>query len=255
MTSLPPFPETDWAWFFDVDGTLSFIAESPEHARVDDRMLDLIARLQHQSLGAVAAISGRSIDDVDALFPGLKLAVAGQHGAERRDATGRLYQISVSQENLQAMRAAVVEMTRHHAGLLLEDKGLSLALHYRKVPRLGPFVLRELRAIFLKHGDGFQLQLGKCVVEVVAVGHTKGTVVLEFMTEIPFKGRRAVYLGDDVTDENAFAVVNDIGGVSIKVGAGPTVAQYRLIDVAAVRQWLESPSLQLLRQYSDGDQT
>ena len=255
MTSLPPLPNRDWAWFFDVDGTLALIAESPGHARVDALILDLIARLQEQSSGALAAISGRSIRDVDTLFPGLKLAAAGQHGAERRDASGQLHKASVSLEKLHTMRAAMIEMTQHHAGLLLEDKGLSLALHYRKVPRLGPFVLRELRAIYLQHGDGFQLQLGKCVVEVVAVGHTKGTAVLEFMTEIPFKGRRAVYLGDDVTDENAFAVVNDIGGISIKVGAGPTVAHYRLIDVAAVRQWLDSPSLQLRRQNFGGDLT
>ena len=149
------------------------------------------------------------------------------------------------------MRDALREVERRHDGLFLEDKGLSLALHYRQVPKLGTLVLREVSTLFRQMGPGFHLQTGKCLIEVVPLGNTKGTVVAEFMTEEPFRGRVPAFLGDDVTDESAFAVVNDLGGVSIKVGVGPTHARYRLIDVMAVRSWLAS--LRTLTMVSNTD--
>ncbi|MGV3707497.1 MAG: trehalose-phosphatase, partial [Gemmatimonas sp.] len=202
----------------------------------------------------VALISGRAIRDIDHLFPNFQLAAAGQHGAERRHADGTLVRQPQPSPSLLQMRDALRDMERRHHGLLLEDKGLSLALHYRQAPRLGAFVLREVRALYLQMGPGFNMQTGKCVVEIVPIGNTKGTVINEFMAESPFAGRIPAFLGDDVTDESAFAVVNDLGGVSIKVGAGPTQAQYRLIDVMAVRQWLASlPSLTAVHTFDDGD--
>lgn len=88
-----------------------------------------------------------------------------------------------------AIRDALRELERRHHELLLENKGLSLALPYRQVPRVASIVLREVRALFLQTGLGYHLQVGKCVVEIVPVGQTKGTVVTEFMTEPPFRGR------------------------------------------------------------------
>lgn len=254
MTIPPPTPELDWAWFFDIDGTLAQIEMSPDAVRVDGVMQYLIAALHEKTDGAVALISGRAIRDIDKLFPNFTLAAAGQHGAERRHADGSLVRQPQPSESLLTMRDALREMERRHHGLLLEDKGLSLALHYRQVPRLGSFVLREVRALYLQMGPGFNMQTGKCVVEIVPIGNTKGTVINEFMGEAPFMGRTPAFLGDDVTDESAFAVVNDLGGVSIKVGAGPTLARYRLIDVLAVREWLASlPTLTAVHNFDDGD--
>lgn len=238
MTNHPPPPVLDWAWFFDIDGTLAQIEISPDAVRIDLVMQYLINELHDQSRCALALISGRALHDIDKLFPNFKIAAAGQHGAERRNADGVIVRQPLPTPSLLAMRDGLREIERRHHGLLLEDKGLSLALHYRQVPRLAFFVLREVRALFLQMGPGFHMQTGKCVVEIVPVGHTKGTVITEFMTEHPFRGRVPAFLGDDVTDENAFRVVNDLGGVSIKVGAGPTKAQHRLIDVMAVRDWL-----------------
>lgn len=242
MTNIPPAPQLEWAWFFDIDGTLARIELSPDAVRVDGVMQYLIEALHEKTGGAVALVSGRSLHDVDKLFPHFTLAAAGQHGAERRHSDGTVVRQPMPSAHLLQMRDALREMERRHSGLMLEDKGLSLSMHYRQVPRLGAFVQREVRALFQQFGSGFQMQLGKCVVEIVPMGHTKGTVVNEFLGEEPFRGRTPAFLGDDVTDENAFAVVNALGGVSIKVGAGPTLAPYRLDDVAAVREWLASLS-------------
>lgn len=254
MMDFPPPPDLEWAWFFDIDGTLAQIEMSPDAVRVDIVMQYLIAALHEQSHCAVALVSGRALRDIDKLFPNFTLAAAGQHGAERRHANGSIVRQPSPSAPLLAMRDALREMERRHHGLLLEDKGLSLALHYRQVPRLGAFVLREVRALFLRMGPGFHMQTGKCVVEILPVGNTKGTVVTEFMSEPPFRGRIPVFLGDDVTDENAFAVVNALGGISIKVGAGPTQARYRLIDVLNVRDWLASlPALTTVNHSDTGD--
>lgn len=255
MTSLPPTPHLEWAWFFDIDGTLARIEMSPDAVRVDGVMQFLIEALHEKTGGAVALVSGRSLRDIDTLFPHFILAAAGQHGAERRHANGVVVRQPAPGVRLLAMRDALREMERRHAGLMLEDKGLSLTMHYRHVPRLGAFVQREIRALFLQMGDGFQMQLGKCVVEIVPTGHSKGSVVNEFLAESPFSGRTPVFLGDDVTDETAFAVVNALGGISIKVGAGPTLAPYRLNDVPAVRDWLASLSPLTVLNHSDAGDT
>lgn len=256
MTDRPPIPHLDWAWFFDIDGTLAQIEMSPAAVRIDMVMQYLIDELHEQSKCALALISGRSLRDIDALFPNFTIAAAGQHGAERRNADGIVVRQPLPSAELLQMRDALRDIEQRHHGLLLEDKGLSLALHYRQVPRLGSFVLREVRALFLQMGPGFHMQTGKCVVEIVPVGHTKGTVITEFMTEDPFRGRVPAFLGDDVTDENAFRVVNDLGGVSIKVGAGPTQARYRLIDVLAVRDWLTTlPALTAVSPSDTEDNT
>lgn len=240
MTAAPPAPRLEWAWFFDIDGTLARIEKLPDEVRVDAVVLEFIEALNEQTDGAVALVSGRSLADIDRLFPSVMVAAAGQHGAERRNRNGAVVRRPEPSEKLLEMRDALRDMERRHVGLLLEDKGLSLALHYRNVPRLASFVQREVQALYRQMGSGFHMQGGKYVVEIVPVGHTKGTVVNEFMLERPFSGRVPVFLGDDVTDESAFTVVNNLGGVTIKVGAGPTHAQFRLRDVAAVQQWLST---------------
>lgn len=253
-TRLPP-PQLEWAWFFDIDGTVTQIEQSPDAVRVDLVMQFLIASLHEQTGGAVALISGRSLTDIDKLFPNYSIAAAGQHGAERRHANGTIVRRPAPTPELLVMRDALRAIERAHEGLLLEDKGLSLALHYRKAPELEAFVQQAVRAVLGEMGHGYHMQSGKCVVEIVPVGHTKGSVIKEFMTEAPFHGRTAVVLGDDITDEHAFEAVNELGGVSIKVGAGSTRAAFRLIDVPAVRSWLTTLSPLTQLHFSDAGET
>ncbi|MFI5310002.1 MAG: trehalose-phosphatase [Gemmatimonadales bacterium] len=234
----PAAPQTDWAFFFDIDGTLIEVAESPAHARVDAHLRRIIARLRRSTGGAVALISGRSIADIDALFPGTRFPVAGQHGVERRSAAGVLSRHAFPTAQLAEARSRLAAATVRHPGLLLEDKGLSLALHYRAAPRLAGFSHRLVRSLAAPMGAAFCVLAGKCVVEMKPAGRDKGVAVLEFMGEEPFSGRTPVFIGDDVTDEYGFAAVNGAGGHSVKVGPGRTTARWRLRDVRAVRDWL-----------------
>lgn len=234
-----PTAETGWAYFFDIDGTLVDIAASPSGVRLDRALMVLLEQLNHSAGGALALISGRSIADIDRLFPGSPLPVAGQHGIERRDALGRVSYHAFPSEKLAWARDQLAEAAARHRGLLLEDKGLSLALHYRRAPRLGSYAHRLARSLRARIGAEYCVQTGKRVVEIKPAGRHKGLAVLEFMQEEPFRGRRPVFVGDDATDEYGFATVNRLKGHSIKVGPGRSVARWRLPDVRAVRVWLK----------------
>lgn len=234
-----PAPRPDWAYFFDIDGTLVDIAESPERVHVDLALRRLIETLHRSAAGAVALISGRAIADIDALFPARNLPVAGQHGAERRDAAGTVSRPSHPPARFYEVRSELSAIVKRHPALRLEDKGLSLALHYRQAPQLGGYVHRVMRALQARSGGRLRFQSGKRVAELVPAASNKGSAVLEFMEEPPFRGRVLVFIGDDVTDEAAFAIVNRLGGHSVKVGAGPTAARWQIADVATVRGWLE----------------
>jgi trehalose 6-phosphate phosphatase len=234
-----PSPRCDWAYFFDVDGTLVDIADTPGAVHVSERLRALLEGLYQCAGGAVALISGRPIAEIDALFPSVRLPVAGQHGAERRDAAGHATRHQPT-EDLTAARRRLAEAIVDKPGLLLEDKGLSLALHYRRTPNLAGFVHQTMEALLADLDGEYCLQQGKSVLELKPTGKDKGRAVLEFMGEAPFADRTPVFVGDDATDEFAFATVNDVGGYSIKVGAGDTVARWRLENVKAVQQWLRS---------------
>lgn len=234
-----PVPGKNWAYFFDIDGTLVDIVESPQGVRIDRDLLRLIEELYRSAEGAVALISGRSISDIDRLFPDVRLPVAGQHGVERRDIHGRVFHHPFAFAPLDRLRDRIAQAVARNPGLLLEDKGLSLALHYRRAPHLGGFVHRLMRSLQKQMGPEYCLQSGKRVVELKPAGSDKGYAIGEFMREPTFRERTPVFVGDDMTDEYGFEMVNRLGGHSVKVGPGPTVARWRLPNVQAVRQWLE----------------
>lgn len=234
-----PVAQARWAYFFDIDGTLVDFAKSPAGVRLDRHLRRLLERLHRSAGGALALISGRSIADIDRLFPGARLPVAGQHGIERRDALGRVAHHGFPSKKLLSVRRKLAEAVTRHRGLLLEDKGLSLALHYRRVPQLGGFAHRLMWSLLAQVGTEFCVQSGKRVVEMKPTGRHKGIAVLEFMQEEPFRGRTPVFIGDDVTDEYGFAAVNRLDGYSVKVGPGRTVARWRLQNARTVRAWLE----------------
>jgi trehalose 6-phosphate phosphatase len=244
-----PAPRADWAYFLDLDGTLVDLAPSPAEVRLDDELRGCIRHLHAAAGGALALVTGRSIADVDALLDGPPLPVAGQHGLERRDACGIVRRQQVDLGRIALARDRLADLAGLHPGLALEEKGLSLALHYRAAPSLAMYVCRVMREVRRELGSEYGLLYGKCVVELRPTGSSKGTAVAEIMSEPPFRGRTAVFVGDDATDEDGFAAVNAMGGHSIKVGEGPTIARWRLADVAAVRAWLARRT----RTTDDGD--
>jgi trehalose 6-phosphate phosphatase len=234
---MPPFA-ADWSLFLDIDGTLIEFAARPQEVRVEAGLLELLRQLSEATGGAVALVSGRSVEDIDQLFAPLAFPAAGQHGTERRSAGGRIRRHAPPVEKLGVAAAELVRLTAAHAGLVLENKGMTLALHYRQAPGLRVLAEREMRNIAAGLGDGFELQGGKFVIEIKPSGKDKGSAIAEFIAEAPFAGRRPVFIGDDLTDEPGFDVVNRAGGYSVKVGPGITQARWHLFDAAAVRRWL-----------------
>lgn len=235
-----PVWRDDWALFLDVDGTILEIAATPDAVRVPAHAVSAIAAAYRRLSGAVALVSGRSLPDLDRLFAPLELPAAGSHGAQRRTATGRLAGRHDAAK-LAPARERLVQWTYAHVGTLLEDKQDSLALHYRNAPHLEPDARRVVAEAAAAAGSEFHVQEGKMVLEIKARATSKGRAIEEFMEEEPFKGRRPVFIGDDLTDEAGFEAVNRLGGHSIAVGvARPTQARWRLRDAPDVLCWLES---------------
>ncbi len=227
------------ALFLDVDGTLLEIAARPQAVSVPDDLRERLRALQPAAGGAVALISGRAIAELDELFAPLALPSAGLHGFERRDAQGAYRRMPPpSPAALEASRAAMLQLTRSHSGLLMEDKQFALALHYRGAPWLEDAVVQSMEAVAAGVAGDLELQRGKMVVELRPSGATKAHAVTAFLEEAPFAGRMPIFIGDDLTDEPAFELVNSLAGLSVLVGARPSAARARLTDVAAVRAWL-----------------
>ncbi len=240
MRPPPPQLGRDCALFLDIDGTLAEFAQVPELVHIDAQIATALPRLLAELDGALALVTGRSITSADLLFPGLKLPIAGQHGSERRDGAGTIHLHAPVKATQAKLRKLLQGLAKRHPQLLLEDKGASLALHYRSTQHLASHVLRTLRQSITADG-GYQLQPGKLLLEVRPEGRDKGAAIHDFMAEEPFAGRLPVFVGDDLTDEHGFAVVEQLGGWTVKVGPGRTAARFRLPDPAAVQRWLIAP--------------
>lgn len=238
LYNLPDNP-AELAWFLDVDGTLLPIAETPAAVSPSGALCALLAKLSVTAGGALALISGRPLAELDHLFSPHRFPAAGQHGGERRDAAGRLMHAAIDHGALGKLRAYLQRLAHDDPRLLLEDKGLSLALHYRRAPQRGPALAAALRQTLVKHPQWVLLS-GKQVLELRPTAINKASAVRAFLSETPFAGRVPLFIGDDATDEDGFAGVNALHGVSVKVGEESTRAHWRLKDSAAVLKWLAS---------------
>jgi trehalose 6-phosphate phosphatase len=220
------------AFFLDVDGTLLDIKPRPQDVVADPTLLGLLARLSAGADGALALVSGRTIDDLDRIFAPLSLPAAGLHGAEVRQADGA--RSRGASAVMDAARPVLAAFAAKHPGLMLEDKGATLALHYRQRPDLAAEVLAAARTAV---SAGLVVQGGKMVAELREARHNKGTAISALLATRPFAGRRAVFLGDDLTDESGFAAVNAAGGLSLRVGPldEPSAARFRLRDPESLR--------------------
>ncbi len=238
VPSRPPLLDSDGvALFLDIDGTLLDLAATPDGVYVDHAVTALLPALARRLSGALALITGRAIAGADDLFPGLHLPIAGLHGLVRRAADGSLHS-HPPPAGIEPLRADMAGFAARHRGVLLEDKGVTLALHYRQAPRLAPQVYRFMRERLAGLRGAWYLQPGKGILEIRPSGGDKGTAVRDYMAEEPFAGRLPVFVGDDRTDEHGFAAAAALGGWGVKVGRGSTQARYRLPQVAAVRAWL-----------------
>ncbi|MGC1522292.1 MAG: trehalose-phosphatase [Steroidobacteraceae bacterium] len=237
MQALPP-PSLDWCLFLDVDGTLIEFTDSPAETTADGELKTLLGRVSERLGGAVALVSGRSIHFLDVLFAPLRLPTAGLHGVERRKASGAMHGASFVDEQLDRARSALNSLAADHPGTFIEDKGRTVAVHFRKAPQYQAVLREALAAIAALLGGHYHIQEGDNTLEIKPRGFTKATAVRAFMNEPPFSGRRPVFVGDDLTDQDALRTVEDEGGISIAVGERVR-GQFRLENAAAVRAWLK----------------
>jgi trehalose 6-phosphate phosphatase len=230
------------ALFLDVDGTLVEIEREPGAVHVPKRLCRILAALLEATDGSLALVSGRSLEQTDRLFWPLRLNAAGLHGLERRNLRRGVVRSEPHPAVLVPARARLQQFANRHPGVLLEDKGLTLALHYRKAPEAGQEARALAQAIVKASGGALALLEGKMVLEVKPPGCDKGGAIAAFMDEPPFRGRRPVFAGDDVTDEAGFATINRLGGISIRIGSDsrPTAAMYGLGDVSSMQDWLQA---------------
>jgi trehalose 6-phosphate phosphatase len=234
------------ALFLDFDGTLVAIAERPDDVRLDPETRQALADLNGVLDGALAIVTGREIEVIDRFLAPLRLSIAGVHGLMRRDARGKTYTSTFDAELPAAIERAVSPLLKKYPGLLVERKFGAVALHYRDHPELEQVSLEALENALCDLRET-EIKRGKMVVEVKAIGGNKGAAVADFLKEEPFAGRRAVFAGDDVTDEDAFVLVNARDGISIKVGPGTTNATYRSTGTAEFLDWLRRLPSQLAR--------
>lgn len=227
-----------WALFLDIDGTLLDMAPTPEAVETPPGLVETLARLQGRLRGAVALMTGRRIADTDRFFAPLKMVAMGVHGAEVRTEPGGATRLLV--EPLPpGLAGAVGDVAGALPGVLVEDKGVGLAVHYRSAPDAREALERELRRL-VASWEGFTVRPGRMVLDVLPRARSKGTGLTWLMGQSIFRGRRPVMIGDDHGDEAAFEAAERLGGIGLRV-AGEHFRNGADFDgPAGVRAWLAS---------------
>jgi trehalose 6-phosphate phosphatase len=203
------------ALLLDVDGTLIDLAPSPFAVDVPQSLKQTLHTLSEKT--ALALVSGRPIRDLDKLFAPLELPAIGGHGAETRlragDAPQRIADLDIN------LRRRLIAAVTCNPALEYEDKGYSVALHFRRAPEEEPRIVAHVDAALAAFpGEDAEVLPGKLMLEIKRRGISKGNAVRALMQRTPFAGRTPVFIGDDVTDESVFAVMPELGGMSFSVG-------------------------------------
>jgi trehalose 6-phosphate phosphatase len=227
------------AILLDIDGTLLDLAPTPREVWVPPGLTATLNRLLAKTSGALAFVSGRSLNDIDLIFAPEQFPAVGGHGAEMR--------ISIDRESVavhappldKELKRRLAAVAKLSPGILLEDKGYSLALHYRLAQHAEKAIYEAVSLIRADLPDApIEVLPGKYVCEIKHSGFTKATGVLELMSHAPFKGRRPIFIGDDVTDETVFAIMPELGGLGFSVGRRAEGVAGHFDRPDDVRQWL-----------------
>ncbi|MGB0127380.1 MAG: trehalose-phosphatase [Rhodocyclaceae bacterium] len=227
------------ALFLDFDGTLvRFHRPDASVPVVDAGLSELLAELHGALGGALAIISGRAMDTLETLFSPLRLPMAGEHGSAWKTSPAGPTENIAAAPSLAAMQDACGPLLARFPAIKLERKPYSLVLHFHIQPALRDEIARFVAALCTPD-TGLTMLHARGMVEIKSASVTKGVAVARFLGGAPFAQRTPVFVGDDVTDEDAFVVVNEHQGISIKVGMGSSHARFRLEDEDAVRSWLE----------------
>ena len=235
----PPLGEiADPALFLDFDGTLVDLAATPDGITVPDHLEGAIARLSDRLDGRLAIVTGRFVADLRNHLPQCSVVISGSHGAEIETPEGSPVTGKEPPRMGDALLARARDFAQRHDGLFLEEKELGLGLHYRACPDKAADVKAFAQDMARTHDLFFRD--GKMLAELSTTDDNKGDGVRAIMEQAPFAGAMPIFIGDDVTDEDGFAAVAEMGGYGIVVGdREETKARFHLFDVAAVHQWLE----------------
>jgi trehalose 6-phosphate phosphatase len=229
------------ALLLDIDGTLLDLAPTPRSVVVPPDLVPTLDGLLERTSGALALVSGRSLDDIDWIFAPARYPSVGGHGAEMRlsiDSEAVATHAPPMNSDLKRRFAAIAQMD---SGILVEDKGYSFALHFRQAPHLETAIYDAVSKIRADLPNApIEILPGKAVCEIKHSGVTKATGVRELMSHEPFKSRRPVFLGDDVTDETVFAIMPDFDGLSFSVGRQARGVAGTFAGPSDVRRWLAS---------------
>jgi len=236
-TELPRLSQC--AMLLDIDGTLLDLAPTPREVWVPPDLEQTLSGLRQNSGGALALVSGRSLNDIDLIFAPVRFPAVGGHGAELRvsaNSESVAVQAPPLDKELKGRLAAIAKIS---PGILVEDKGYSLALHYRLAPHAEAAIYDAVAAIRAELPSApIEVLPGKAVCEIKHSGFTKATGVLELMQHPPFSGRRPIFIGDDVTDETVFAIMPDLNGFAFSVGRRAKGVAGHFEAPCDVRAWL-----------------
>ena len=232
----------EWALFIDIDGTLIDLAPTPTGIEIPADLPSQLLAVSQRSNGAMALVTGRSIEAVDAMFSPYQFVMAGMHGSEIRDVSGRIRRKQIDKSSLDPARSELGKLAGQWPGLIVEDKNLAIAVHYRQASEAESAVRSKMSAIHSMLGEDWKLQNGKMVVELHPSGSDKGTAISDFMGHQPFKGKKPLVIGDDLTDEAMFHYANGCGGRSVRVGDSLYVsaAEFKVGSAHDVRRWVAS---------------
>ncbi len=229
---IPPDPDSNWALFFDLDGTLIDLAPRPDMVRMPEMLIDLLKQVQRELQGALAVVSGRPLGQLDALLAPWRPPAAGEHGAQCRLPSGEM----VPPPRLPAVptewRLAADALASENAGIVVEQKATGIAVHYRQAPGSEGRVRDVLQRLAAQRPREFTAMPGLMLTEIRPRAVDKGSAVEWLMREKPFAGRTPVFVGDDVTDEDGFRAAEALGG------RGLHVHRHFSGGAAQVREWL-----------------
>jgi trehalose 6-phosphate phosphatase len=226
--TLPPYRNA--ALLLDLDGTLLDFAATPETVVVPPELPATLRTIRGQLGGALAVVTGRTIEMVDKLLGDVPHAVAGEHGGAVRHGPGNAVERPDLKPPPQSWleRSALLETA--HPGSRLEQKPRGFCMHFRLAPESGPAIHAAL-ADMVAESEDFHLLSGQMMWEVRPHGVDKGHGVEHLMQHPPFYGRVPVFIGDDVTDEDGLRVARAMGGAGLWV---PDLFG----NAAGVRAWL-----------------
>jgi trehalose 6-phosphate phosphatase len=227
------------AILLDIDGTLLDLAPTPREVWVPPGLARTLNGLLMRTSGALALVSGRSLNDIDLIFAPEQFPAVGGHGAEMRISGDNEAVATHAPPMDKELKRRLAAIARLSPGILLEDKGYSLALHYRLAPHAEKAIYEAISLIRADLPNApIEVLPGKCVFEIKHSGFNKATGVRELMTHEPFRGRRPVFIGDDVTDESVFAIIPDFGGLAFSVGRRAQGVAGHFDEPRDVREWL-----------------